>query len=472
MRNFKKDEIVKINYSIMIAIVLLLVSIDQVDASWKKNLAGASMAAGSAALAGYYDDQQQEKNSPRQVPSNSKYSKSNQTIQKPIGVDGLREATAKLDKFMADLIEEESTIEGLRFSQLTSQGQVIAYLQDSFKRDMLADDFNFPLIAHFVFGFSDKEYDTFIRKIREYAHKDNSRTITMHYVDKAFVYINIDKINRIMGRRILDEFGEDIFIKMLRMNQIELEELHNSDSRLKLSLAYHEAAHALMCILRPIGLNVSQLSLKPKGLVAGANITKPQFIPPTQTSVYNISQTVDAKLENTKNNIMQLLAGGIGEEILDGKKLSLKDFIVEYSETGMGDRFSEGTDIFNVYAAAEYYCNFKNCNYVSEYQEELEPYLLPNQEELEIEMTALIEECYNEAYQILSMNRVILDKIVKRTLQEGFTSGEKLYEIAGVKRPKYEFEMNSEEKIAKNIADLISWTHKRITFYERNSPQF
>ena len=145
--------------------------------------------------------------------------------------------------------------------------------------------------------------------------------------------------------------------------------------------------------------------------------------------------------------------------------------MTEYGDE-MGHPNIVGTDMNKVDQQSMYYSQFKDLSIVSMYQKELEPYSVLSEEEIDKQSLAFIEECYNDAYEILAANKSTLDKIVEGTLREGVTSGDKIYNMADVTRPKYNFELSPTEKTIDSFTKWLSWTSKRMSFYDRNNPQF
>lgn len=86
-------------------------------------------------------------------------------------------------------------------------------------------------------------------------------------------------------------------------------------------------------------------------------------------------------------------------------------------------------------------------------------------------MNLLIEECYEEAYEILNAHKDNLDAIVIHTLKKEVTSGDEIYKLVGVQRPRYYFELTPVERMQSDLTRWLAWTYKRMSFYERNHPQ-
>ena len=479
--------------NILFVISLLILSMDQLSASWRKPAAGAAGLAGSAVMAGSYGNNGQEKeDSQVKVPESQNadqiqtapllkfpvdqnyYSKFTQDTSK-FGANGLREATAKLNKILLDRIEEEP-IEGLAFSQLTSDRQRIKFLQNEFKGSQLSADFNIPLISHFTVNLPSNQQIQFIEQIHKFARNDTSKNdtskiISMDVVDRALAHTILDGLSRQILQSAFGVSDKKSLDDLTVVSQIQVEERLLRNPQDKISFAYHESAHALMYILKGRYLIISQLSLKPQGVLGGAFIGMPQKAIGVNSSIQAKSYAIDEKLVDAKNKIMAFLAGGIGQELFNGEKLSFREFITSPKYREIGTPQLAGSDMNIVIQEAFYYCQFKNFSFVSMHQEDLEPHVLLSQEELQKQSFDFAEECYEEAYAILKANKDILDKIVTKTLKEGVTGGDKLYKIAGITRPKYEHELTLSEKVIQNIVNWLSWTHKRMAFYDRNHPQ-
>lgn len=168
---------------------------------------------------------------------------------------------------------------------------------------------------------------------------------------------------------------------------------------------------------------------------------------------------------------MVFLAGGIGMQLLEGEKLSFKDFLTSAQKFGIGDQDIVGSDLWHVCTIAEYYSKYKDFKRIWKYQEDLEPYAIPNDEKLLEDINILIEECYEEAYAILQANKDKLDVIVRGTLDKGVSSGDEIYTLVGAQRPKYYFELTPFQTMQRDFTCWLAWTYKRMSFYERNHPQ-
>ncbi|MBP6870324.1 hypothetical protein KBC04_05550 [Candidatus Babeliales bacterium] len=450
---------------------MLVFCMQQLDASWRKPATGATVVLGSAALAGYYQNNEKEVSGQVHTPkyvSDSKTEKIQYTFDDfensmdraiPGGLERQRQLTLSR-------IAKLKPLDGLgSFSRLESDEQRVQFLRNQFKGVQLSSDFNFPLIAHYINGTSDEREVQFIQKIYEFADKNHEHAISMNSVDRAFMHIVVDQKSRAMGRQNYQIYDDQALDELFIKTQIELQQKYELDPRLKRAHAYHEATHALVFSLKASDLAVAQLSLVPQGLLFGVNgmlpLSKRILANP---SIQDRSYLIDQKKAYAKNKIMSFLAGGIGHELYEDEKLSFQDFIQSPKY-----QVEIALDMHMALQEATYYVQFKNFSLVSMYQEELEPYPLLNQEELQKEVMSFLEECYEETYRFVALKKDILDKIVEGTLHEGVTSGDKIYALVGAKRQKYDFELTASDKIAQALIAWLSWTHKRMAFYDRNS---
>ena len=379
---------------------------------------------------------------------------------------------ANLARDMEDYLKKEEVLleQGLEFSRLTSDKKRATYLKDAFKNSKISDDVSFDVLAHYMHGASPEMYADFFDKINELAQKNKTNVLTMDIVDQAFVHVNMHSLS--------DQIGQSLFPAATKKELKDISSLVENlegvsnwlNPQQKKVYAYHEAGHALMTSLKNKNTVLSQFSLKPQGFLGGAIMTVP-LSKESDNSVAVISQKHDEKIAEARNEIMMLVSGGIGHELLDGKKLSYEDFLVQYGGE-IGNAQKTGTDMNQAAQKAIYHAKIKDFSLVSVYQEDIEPYAMPTQEELDKQSAAFIEECYHDAYELLSAHKGTLDKIVEGPLREGVTSGDKIYNMVDVQRPKYDFELTPTEKTFDSFTKWLSWTSKRMNFYDRNSPQF
>lgn len=464
------------NYNILL--MLFVVFCNQLEASYFKGLkkpVAASCAVMSRNILTPCADDQSKRDAnnaavkPKKITPQCNCSKYiNSDICKQV-TDELKKQTINFpDDFMQEeLVDDSDSIEGLAYEQLVSHGQRVAYLQREFQGYKLSDDFDFNLIARHVSSICSFDCAEFISKIHEFARQGKSDIITMHHLHKTLVWMHIRAKDRIELNSLYPGFDVKTLDLIIYLDEILMSVLSWLYPSRKLQTAYHEAGHALMIALRPCGVVLAQFSLHRQD--EGFNIAQSQYLLPQ--SLLDVSAEHDDKLAQSKKKIMLFLAGGIGVQLLEGKKLSYKDFATSVKKYGMGSSDEVGTDWWYICSTALDYCLKKDFELVSRYQEDLEPYAMPSKEKLLADMNILIEECYEDAYRILHANKDTLDIIVTETLNKGVTSGDEIYKLAGVPRPKYYFELTPMETMQRDFIRCLAWTYKRMSFYERNHPQ-
>ncbi|MBP6870103.1 hypothetical protein KBC04_04425 [Candidatus Babeliales bacterium] len=345
----------------------------------------------------------------------------------------------------------EKSIEGLRWSQLDDDEQRIAYLKKELKGCKQADDINWPLLRWIILDFSDEECANFFDKIIQ----KKSKIIEMNDLNKAATFINRNKTNR----SNLEFY----------LSQVTVEMLNWLNPRNKIFTTYHEAAHALMIGLKKTDWNILLLSVKPQGFSKGS--VQPLHRFQTQTTFNALSIEHDQKIMNAKNEIMVMFAGGIGQELYNGEKLRFHDFLSSEEYNGIGSRTLVGTDVYFAYQAAEYYIANKDIHLIFD-QDKLIDYNMMVDVDKEKAVDQFMEECYEQAYAILSSHKDMLDRIVTGVLQEddASMSGDKIYSIIGKTRPKCEVEMSLIEKIEEALITWLAWTSKRVKYYQEQHP--
>ena len=467
-------------YNILLIISAFINLHDQLDASYfnafKRPLAASIALISHRALTSCANDQS-EKNTNAIVGKSEKIT-SQCDCPKYINSDFYKQVADELkkqivnfpDDFMQEeLIDDSDSIEGLAYEQLTTHAQRVKYLESEFKGYKLSDDCNFGIIVHFMNNLPIEDHNDFFIKVKEFVDEEKSSILSMHHFDKIFVFMTIFKISRIMLGSLYPSADIQTLDAMIKENESAQIAICEFDHNEKLSTAYHEAGHALMFALQPFDQILTQLTLSPQGMVGGAFLSASQYLLYSSISVQSAQH--DDMLAQSKNKIMCFLAGGIGLQLLKGEKLTFQEFINLAETLGMGSEDITESDWWYICQAAIYYCQHKDFKLVSIHQEDLEPSDMPNNEELLTEINVLIEECYEEACAILQAHKDALDAIVVGTLEKGVTSGDDIYKLAGVQRPKYYFELTPMETMQRDFTRWLVWTSKRMNFYERNHPQ-
>ncbi|MGZ6250865.1 MAG: hypothetical protein ACXWL2_02450 [Candidatus Chromulinivorax sp.] len=439
----------------------------------KKPAITAGAAFGAGAFAWYNQNNEQSNKvqynptvSLAQPQNNQKQQQSFVKNFKPTIEQSINQAVIKL----LDL-EEDANIEGKTFQDLTTQAQRVAFLQRDLKDAKVAEDLNFPLIAHYINNYDNMVYKIFITKLHEYANIYGAGVITMHCIDRSFGYIVMYAFNLITGYNFGFNTMSDIDM-LIRAADCSNQINFRMNPALTREYAFHESAHALMLILRPVEANLIGLSTKGLGFIGAGISTSPQDLnnSVSKTEMQAVAKT-QQKLAHAKNNIMMLFAGSIGQQIYHQEKLSLQAMLADKKYVGAGNKYIFGTDVYKAYQEAEFYCRFKNNSLVAdEWEEDFEPFTL-TEEQFDQEVWQFLEESYNQAWTILEPQKELLKKIANKALEDEVLSGDVMYNMAGVKRSKYEFEKTPLEKAGELLTQWVSWTLRRSAFYERHHPQ-
>jgi len=362
----------------------------------------------------------------------------------------------------------KDSVQGLKWSCMKSNEERIAYLQKSLGSHV-AQDFNYRLVHHYLLNLQacDEEVELFFKKLHESAAKDSFQGITMSNVDQAFSYVVINKTNRNIVKNIT-QIDDQLIIDNLVQEADELSRKFFTINPDKLmEIAWHEAAHGLEAARANRLLVGSQLSLNVQGFLGGAFITTPQFEANCDNSVSMRFHRHADKIDFVKSKINYLLAGGIGEMILAGKKLTFEEFEIKY-QSSIGSNAVVGSDMWQVIQELIYASNLKKFTPICDFQEDFEPFVLPNKEERGQYIEKVLQECYEQTYVNLYANKDVLKQIVQEALEQKIISGDRIYQLAGKQRPKYDFEMSVPEKTCKSLSKSLAWTLSRMDFYHRH----
>ena len=478
------------NYKFLCAMSLLIISMNQINAAWRRPLTGAGSALGSAALSGYYSSNgqgatSQQGNTPVNLvayPKSTdfstyksmtdgayKFSLPKSTYEqnnKPKEPSKLAQATEKLEKFIVDQLKEEldaikkeGSIEGLKWSQLTSEQQKLEYLRNELKDFKIVDDAFLPMninaINNVILGLKDEVQanhflDSYIQWFKLEARR-NSGIVSMD-IEKKF--IDIQEFS------FIDQILESIFLNPIIFKDV----------------AYHEGAHALMMALvmqNRIAKNATnRLQIMNnsyghlKSVYRDLNESKLQALVIDQKS-FGALQALHLDAQNV---IMMDFAGGIGVMIKEGRKVSFKEFLslnCTGAGYGIGDRTHQGTDVYTAYKTAGSYVRWKNFSRISKYQDE------PDIDEVEFqqEVDDFMEESYEKAYALLIKNRAKLDTMAHTLVEKRTIYMDEIYSIAEVPRPKFDSEFTFAEQFKQDLFNWFVWTAERIKFYEKQHLQ-
>lgn len=259
---------------------------------------------------------------------------------------------------------------------------------------------NIPFAYALTKNLSDEEFINFLEKLQLYV--ENKNTLFLHPGDISNVYhaMNCKSENKIDENQIHD-----------LLEQFKNMPIDHASERSGLAFAYHEAGHALVGALledEPIEY-ATTLPLQVGNLLTGGH-----FLMLRQSLSKILSY--DQDLEFYKNNIKTYLAGGIAMSMLkEEEKLSLEDFLSK-QEYGVGSKNMPGSDLYRVAQDAETYCRIAK----------IDP---------STNVKALLEDCYNQTYDILDANKEQLIEMSHELYKKKIIPHEFIYDIAGSTKP-------------------------------------
>ena len=152
-----------------------------------------------------------------------------------------------------------------------------------------------------------------------------------------------------------------------------------------------------------------------------------------------IPYTIDEKnLDHIKHEIEVDLAGGIAMAIAEGKKLTFEEFLV-YEKYGMGSPERKGSDIHDA---------FKQANNYFDLLEGRDRWIPEGSEEQRNEnILNLLKESYEKTSTFLNSHKNQLAQTTNQLYDQGIISADTIHEIAGTTKPKYFHEKNLAERV-------------------------
>ncbi|MBP6870109.1 hypothetical protein KBC04_04455 [Candidatus Babeliales bacterium] len=367
----------------------------------------------------------------------------------------------------------EKSIEGLRWSQLDCDEQRIAYLKNEWKDFRLSDDIIWPLIVDETKKFDDRSMSLFVAKVETSFSQKKVKSVEMKDLTKGLLFVIRDNFNRMA----LPFESYDRIMYLLDCMANLYSWMNPKES---MAILYHEAAHGLIAISQPaMNKNVLGLSGKIQGLTGGVLQVYSQY--KNNDSLSSQSLAHDQNLVDTKKHIMNLLGGPIGQQLSKGERLSFHDFLLSGNKFGQGSPSQFFSDMNKAYSQAIYYILYKDKNIIFDnYYENYDVlggaallfFEYSNDTEVMWQADALLEECYEQAFNFLTIHKSTLDQIVLKALEDEdrFISGSEMYELVGEARPKYEGEMTPIEKLEHTLAIWLAWTSKRVKYYQEQHP--
>ena len=235
----------------------------------------------------------------------------------------------------------------------------------------LADDVKLRAIAKQTTGFSGADLANLLNECAIRAVRDGDGTITQDIVENVYQRI-------VVGAK-----GDTKF-----------------SPRKKELVAYHEAGHAIVGAILPDYDTVRKVSIIPRGDAGGVT-----FFQPSEENAESAMYTKKYLM----SQIMVALGGRAAEEIIYGPDLVTTGASGDFAQVYMIAR-----EMITTYGFGKY--NFDSRT-MSEEANRL----------VDMEIDQLVDECYAEAREILSVHRRELDELKNKLLEDEIVDGEWVY---------------------------------------------
>ena len=235
----------------------------------------------------------------------------------------------------------------------------------------LADDVKLRAIAKQTTGFSGADLANLLNECAIRAVRDGDGTITNDIVENVYQRI-------IVGAK-----GDTKF-----------------SPRKKELVAYHEAGHAIVGAILPDYDTVRKVSIIPRGDAGGVT-----FFQPSEENAESAMYTKKYLM----SQITVALGGRAAEEIIYGSDLITTGASGDFAQVYMIAR-----EMITTYGFGKY--NFDSRN-MSEEASRL----------VDMDIDQLVDECYAEAREILTVHRRQLDELKNKLLEDEIVDGEWVY---------------------------------------------
>ena len=245
----------------------------------------------------------------------------------------------------------------------------------------LSDDVKLSQIAKQTTGFSGAELANLLNECAIRAVRDGNGTITNDIVENVYQRI-------IVGAK-----GDTKF-----------------SPRKKELVAYHEAGHAIVGAILPDYDTVRKVSIIPRGDAGGVT-----FFQPSEENAESAMYTKKYLM----SQIMVALGGRAAEEIVYGSDLITTGASGDFAQVYMIAR-----EMITTYGFGKY--NFDSRT-MSEEANRL----------VDMEIDQLVDECYAEAREILSVHRRELDELKNKLLEDEIVDGEWVYAMFHSEPPRH-----------------------------------
>lgn len=357
----------------------------------------------------------------------------------------------------AEVVDEEKILK-LPWSKLTSDAQRVVYLRNSLKDFNLADDVSLHFLARVAGDKSDDRYNYFLKYLKD----RDDEIVTLDIVNHYFVHTDFSQTTIFPFNNCLTP----VPVSKALLDEWIVNPIMHVNGRQEISI--HEMGHALMSVIMPTRFTSYMVTNQAQVLSRGAGGYMQDLERFENDRLYDDQLLESQRLYlDFQNRIMMLLSGGIGMMIFEGKKVSFQEFLALNGTKfgyGIGDRLTKNTDIARAYTLADLYARYKDFALIFD----------PDRSEVDIqkEVDAVMEEAYEKAYQILFAHKATLDRMAAALQEKKTLQMEEIYQLAGVKRPKMDFEMTLRDKLKRDALAWLNLCAQRIRVYEKHHPDW
>ena len=370
---------------ITVLMSLMIVSMMQLNASWRKPATTAAAAA-SSALAGYYglNQDQQIAASAINVPANQalypKFKDSRLSVAQSASTD-LSSTTKNLES-VSSLVDVSKKIKLEKMEEYTERLNMASSYFHSKSVEISSREILF--IVKLTEGLSRKQFANFVDRLIEYV---GSLDVEIEDVIRIYYHMfDYDPSRNIPDADI--ETNEELFNEYVGHELASAVLESHREQRDELRTAIHESGHALMTALLFETHKIIYACIIPERESEGHCLRRRSDV----NKKYDAWFTQWA--DYCKGGIQIGLSGGIAMSMMEDQELTFSEFLLKAKKYGIGGRDQQGSDLYNAYQNAkeivlQYYFDWWTMS----------------SEEVERKINALVEQNYYEARDILSAHK-------------------------------------------------------------------
>ncbi len=191
-------------------------------------------------------------------------------------------------------------------------------------------------------------------------------------------------------------------------------------------IAYHEGGHAILGLLVPGADPVNRVTIVPRGQALGVTYQRPE------SDRYNFSE------DYLRARIIGILGGRSAEEVVFGSRTTGAENDIEQATNlarGMVTRWgmSDRLGMIQLAPKSNPYLNNPAAGAFGS-----QPFSEHTARTIDEEVLRIIGECHDDARRLLREHRRELDALAQALLEKETLNEQEIFQITGLKRPKYE----------------------------------